>query len=128
MKAQTRRKRAETLFFDSFGHYNFQNDFQKAGSDISTTRFAFAASSAAKGKLQSFKILRAGLCRVPICFMCRHSVAAYAIAHYGSNFMITLRHRLKGLRVQAIESEFKHGALSFPAATPLRGRACGTTK
>ncbi len=40
-----------------------------------------------------------------------------AVAHYGSNNMITLRYRLKDLRVQAAEKEFKQGGISFPAGS-----------
>jgi hypothetical protein len=36
------------------------------------------------------------------------------VAHYGSNNMITLRYRLKDLKVQAAEKEFKQGDLTFP--------------
>jgi hypothetical protein len=40
--------------------------------------------------------------------------AAFAVAHYGSNNMITLRYRLKDVRVQAVEEEFKNGDRTFP--------------
>jgi hypothetical protein len=40
-----------------------------------------------------------------------------AVAHYGSNNMITLRYRLKDLKVQAAEKEFKQGDTSFPAGS-----------
>jgi hypothetical protein len=43
--------------------------------------------------------------------------AAYAIAHHGSNNMITLRHRLKDLKVQAVEEAFKQGNTEFPAGS-----------
>jgi hypothetical protein len=43
--------------------------------------------------------------------------SAYAIAHYGSNNMITLRYRLKDLKVQAVEQSFKDGATEFPAGS-----------
>lgn len=43
--------------------------------------------------------------------------AAYAIAHYGSNNMITLRYRLKDLKVQAVEQSFKDGSTEFPAGS-----------
>ncbi|HWX41916.1 MAG TPA: M14 family zinc carboxypeptidase [Blastocatellia bacterium] len=43
--------------------------------------------------------------------------AAYAIAHYGSNNMITLRYRLKDLKVQAAEQPFKSGDINFPAGS-----------
>ncbi len=43
--------------------------------------------------------------------------AAYAIAHHGSNNMITLRYRLKTLKVQAVERPFKSGEAEFPAGT-----------
>jgi hypothetical protein len=42
---------------------------------------------------------------------------AYAIAHYGSNNMISLRYRLKDLKVQAAEQSFKIGATEFPAGS-----------
>ena len=41
----------------------------------------------------------------------------YAVAHHGSNHMITLRHRLKELKVEAAEQEFKAGGRDFPAGT-----------
>lgn len=40
-----------------------------------------------------------------------------AVAHYGSNNMITLRYRLKDLKVQATEKEFKEGDVTFPAGS-----------
>ena len=42
---------------------------------------------------------------------------AYAIAHYGSNNMVTLRYRLKDLKVQAVEQSFKDGNTEFPAGS-----------
>ncbi len=45
------------------------------------------------------------------------NAAAYAIAHHGSNNMITLRYRLKELKVQAVEQSFKLGEAEFPAGT-----------
>jgi hypothetical protein len=41
----------------------------------------------------------------------------FAVAHYGSNNMVTLRYRLKDLKVQAVEKEFKQGDISFPAGS-----------
>src|SRR3954465_7038657 len=41
----------------------------------------------------------------------------FAVAHYGSNNMITLRYRLKDLKVQAAEKEFKQGDTTFPAGS-----------
>ena len=41
----------------------------------------------------------------------------FAVAHYGSNNMITLRYRLKDLKVQAAEKEFKQGDITFPAGS-----------
>src|SRR5438132_7749298 len=43
--------------------------------------------------------------------------ALYAVAHTGSNNMITLRYRLKDLKVQAAEKEFKQGDTTFPAGS-----------
>jgi hypothetical protein len=43
--------------------------------------------------------------------------AAYAVAHNGSNGMLTLRYRLKGLRVQAAEQAFEAGGLKLPAGS-----------
>src|SRR5256885_3930515 len=40
-----------------------------------------------------------------------------AVAHYGSNNMITLRYRLKDLKIQAAEKEFKQGDVTFPAGS-----------
>jgi len=41
----------------------------------------------------------------------------FAVAHYGSNNMITLRFRLKDLKVQAAEKEFRQGDITFPAGS-----------
>jgi hypothetical protein len=41
----------------------------------------------------------------------------FAVAHNGSNNMITLRARLKDVRVQAAEKEFKQGDVTFPAGS-----------
>ena len=40
-----------------------------------------------------------------------------AVAHYGSNNMITLRYRLRDMKIQAVEKEFKHGDATLPAGT-----------
>ncbi len=45
------------------------------------------------------------------------SGSMFAIAHLGSNNMITLRYRLKDLKVQAAEKEFKQGDVTFPAGS-----------
>ncbi len=45
----------------------------------------------------------------------------FAVAHYGSNNMITLRYRLKELKVQATEKEFKQGDATFPAGSFIVG-------
>jgi hypothetical protein len=45
------------------------------------------------------------------------SGSTVAVAHFGSNNMITLRYRLKDLKVQAAEKEFKQGAVTFPAGS-----------
>jgi hypothetical protein len=42
---------------------------------------------------------------------------AYAIAHYGSNNLITLRYRLKDLKISAAEAPFKSGNTEFPAGS-----------
>ncbi len=47
------------------------------------------------------------------------SGSLFAVAHYGSNNMITLRYRLKDLKVQAAEKEFKQGGVTFPAGSFL---------
>jgi hypothetical protein len=47
----------------------------------------------------------------------RGSGSTVAVAHYGSNNMITLRYRLKDLKVQAAEKEFKNGETTFPAGS-----------
>ena len=41
----------------------------------------------------------------------------FAVAHYGSNNMVTLRYRLRDLKVQATEKEFKQGDVTFPAGS-----------
>ena len=41
----------------------------------------------------------------------------FAVAHYGSNNMITLRMRLRDQKVQAAEKEFKQGEKVFPAGS-----------
>ena len=38
----------------------------------------------------------------------------FAVAHYGSNNMITLRYRLKDVKVQATEKELKQGNVTIP--------------
>jgi hypothetical protein len=43
--------------------------------------------------------------------------AAYAVAHYGSNNMVTLRYRLKDLKVETVEQSFKSGNNELPAGT-----------
>jgi hypothetical protein len=43
--------------------------------------------------------------------------STFAIAHFGSNNMIVLRYRLKDLKVQAAEKEFKQGDVTFPAGS-----------
>jgi hypothetical protein len=43
--------------------------------------------------------------------------AAYAVAHHGSNHMVTLRYRLKNLKVQAAARSFKAGDVEFPAGS-----------
>ncbi len=40
-----------------------------------------------------------------------------AVAHYGSNNMVTLRYQLKDLKVQVAEKEFKQGDMTFPAGS-----------
>ncbi|HEV8484884.1 MAG TPA: M14 family zinc carboxypeptidase [Blastocatellia bacterium] len=42
------------------------------------------------------------------------ATAAYAIPHNGSNNIVTLRYRLKELKVQALEKAFKEGNSEFP--------------
>jgi hypothetical protein len=41
----------------------------------------------------------------------------FAVANYGSTSMITLRYRLKDVKVQAAEKEFKQGDVTFPAGS-----------
>jgi hypothetical protein len=45
------------------------------------------------------------------------SGSTVAVAHYGSNNMVTLRYQLKDLKVQAAEKEFKQGDMTFPAGS-----------
>jgi hypothetical protein len=45
------------------------------------------------------------------------SGAVFVVPHFGSNNMITLRYRLKDLKVQAAEQEFKNGETTFPAGS-----------
>lgn len=45
------------------------------------------------------------------------SGSTFAVAHFGSNNMITLRYRLKGATVRAAEKEFKQGDVTFPAGS-----------
>ena len=45
------------------------------------------------------------------------SGSTFAVAHYGSNNMITLRYRFKDVKVQATEKEFKQGGVTFPAGS-----------
>ena len=54
------------------------------------------------------------------------SPAAYAVAHYGSTNMITLRYRLKDVAVKAAEKSFKAGEVEMPAGSfivPASGAA-----
>ncbi|MGH9142025.1 MAG: M14 family zinc carboxypeptidase, partial [Vicinamibacterales bacterium] len=41
----------------------------------------------------------------------------FAVAHYGSNNMITLRYRLKDMKVEAAEKAFTQGGVAFPAGS-----------
>jgi len=43
--------------------------------------------------------------------------STFAVAHNGSNNMVTLRYQLKDLKVQAAEKEFKQGDAVFPAGS-----------
>ena len=45
--------------------------------------------------------------------------AVFAVAHFGSTNMITLRYRLKDAKVQATEKEFSEGGITFPAGSFL---------
>ncbi len=45
------------------------------------------------------------------------SGSTFAVAHYGSNNMITLRYRLKDLKVQAAEKEFTANGVTLPAGS-----------
>lgn len=45
------------------------------------------------------------------------ALAAYAILNHGSNNFITLRYRLKDVRIQAAEQEFTSGNQKYPAGT-----------
>ncbi len=45
------------------------------------------------------------------------SAVAYAIPHYGSNSMITLRYRLKDLKVQTVEKSFTSDGVEVPAGS-----------
>ncbi|MBI4477081.1 MAG: hypothetical protein HY654_07895, partial [Acidobacteria bacterium] len=57
------------------------------------------------------------------------SGSVYAIGHYGSNNMITLRYRLKDVKVQAAEKEFKEGGVTFPAGSFIvSGDSAGRVK
>ena len=47
------------------------------------------------------------------------ATAGYAVMHNGSNNLITLRYRLKELRVQAAEQSFKVGDVEYPAGSFL---------
>ena len=51
-----------------------------------------------------------------------------AVAHYGSNNMVTLRYRLKDLKVQAVEKEFKQGDITFPAGSFVISGDAGRVK
>lgn len=52
----------------------------------------------------------------------------FAVAHFGSNNMITLRYRLKDLKVQAAEREFKAGDRTFPAGSFVVSGDAGRVK
>jgi hypothetical protein len=56
------------------------------------------------------------------------SGSTFAVAHYGSNNMITLRYRLKDMKVQAAEKEFKQGGTTFPAGSFIVSGDAGRVK
>ena len=45
------------------------------------------------------------------------ATAGYAVMHNGSNNLITLRYRLKDLKIQAAEQPFKVGTVEYPAGS-----------
>ncbi len=47
----------------------------------------------------------------------RIGIARQRSAHYGSNNMITLRYRLRDMKFQAVEKEFKQGDVALPAGS-----------
>ena len=53
----------------------------------------------------------------------RRARPLFAVAHYGSNNMITLRYRLKDLKVQAAEKAFKQGDVDVPGGLVRRSPA-----
>src|SRR5262245_41114086 len=56
------------------------------------------------------------------------SGSTVAVAHYGSNNMVTLRYQLKDLKVQAAEKEFKQGDVTFPAGSFVISGDAGRVK
>jgi len=46
-----------------------------------------------------------------------NGTAALAVAHYGSNQMVTLRYRLRALPMKIAEEKFKAGGIDFPAGS-----------
>jgi Zinc carboxypeptidase len=52
----------------------------------------------------------------------------FAVAHHGSNNMITMRYRLKDLKVQAAEKTFKQGRVTFPAGSFIVSGDAATVK
>jgi hypothetical protein len=52
----------------------------------------------------------------------------FAVADYGSNNMITLRYRLKDLKMQAAEKEFKAGDRTFPPGSFIVSGESGRVK
>jgi hypothetical protein len=58
----------------------------------------------------------------------RGTGSTFAVAHLGSNNMITLRYRLKDLKIQAAEKEFKQGDVTFPAGSFIVNGDAGKVK
>jgi hypothetical protein len=54
------------------------------------------------------------------------AVAAFIVPDYGSNNMVTLRYRLKGIGVQAAEASFKVGATEYPAGSFIIPASAGS--
>ena len=58
----------------------------------------------------------------------REARFGYAVAHYGSNHLTTLRYRLGDTPVEAVEKEFEAGGVAFPPGSFIVPAAAGSAR